>query len=50
MVVDDDVLEREDMYILDHIKEFISGEVVNKFVAAKALLVLIDRAVSASLS
>jgi son of sevenless-like protein len=43
MVVDDDVLEREDMYILDHIKEFISGEEVKKFAAAKQLLILIDR-------
>jgi son of sevenless-like protein len=49
MVVDDDVLEKEDMYVLDRIKGFISGEEVNKFAAAKQLLIQIDRAVSFSL-
>lgn len=47
MVVDDDVLEKEDMYILDRVKEFISSEEVNKFAAAKQLLILIERAVRA---
>lgn len=45
MVVDDDVLEKEDMYILDRVKEFISSDEVNKFAAAKQLLILIERAV-----
>jgi son of sevenless len=45
MVVDEDVLEKEDMYILDRMKEFISGEEVIKFAAAKQLLILIERAV-----
>lgn len=50
MVVDDDVLEKDDMYILDRIKEFISREEVNKFAAAKQLLIQIDRAVCAKFS
>ena len=45
MVVDDDVLEKEDLYILDRVKEFISSDEVNKFAAAKQLLILIERAV-----
>lgn len=45
MVVDDDVLEKEDMYILNRMKEFISSEEVVKFAAAKQLLILIERAV-----
>lgn len=49
MVVDDDILEKEDMYILNRIKEFISGEEVNKFAAAKQLLIQIDRAVCTNL-
>ena len=45
MVVDEDVLEKEDMYILDRMKSFISGEEAIKFAAAKQLLILIERAV-----
>lgn len=45
MVVDEDVLEKEDLYILDRIKAFISGEEVIKFAAAKQLLILLERAV-----
>jgi len=45
MVVDEDVLEKEDMYILDRMKNFISGEEAIKFAAAKQLLILIERAV-----
>jgi son of sevenless len=45
MVVDDDVLEKEDMYILDRMKEFISNEEVIKFAAAKQLMIFIERAV-----
>jgi hypothetical protein len=50
MVVDDDILEKEDMYILDHMKDFISGEDVVKYGAAKQLLILIERAVRVLLS
>lgn len=46
MVVDDDVLEKEDMYILDRMKEFISTEEVSSFAAAKQLMILIERLVS----
>jgi son of sevenless-like protein len=46
MIVDDDVLEKDDMYILDRMKEFISKEEVNRFAAAKQLLILIERSVS----
>ncbi|KAJ7482050.1 ras guanine nucleotide exchange factor domain-containing protein [Mycena galericulata] len=44
MVVDDDVLEKEDLFILDRMKEFITTEEVSKFPAAKQLLILIERA------
>jgi son of sevenless len=47
MVVDDDVLEKEDLYILDRMKEFISNEEVIRFAAAKQLMIFIERAVSA---
>jgi hypothetical protein len=47
MVVDDfDVLEKEDLYILDRMKDFISTEDVSRFAAAKPLMILIERAVS----
>lgn len=46
MVGDADVLEREDMYILNRMKAFISNEEVNRFAAAKQLVTLIERAVS----
>lgn len=46
MVVDDDVLEKDDMFILDRMKEFITTEEVSGFAAAKQLLILIERAVS----
>jgi son of sevenless-like protein len=45
MIVDDDVLEKEDLYILDRMKEFISTDGVSNFAAAKQLLILIERAV-----
>jgi hypothetical protein len=48
MVVDDDVLEKEDLYILDRMKEFISNEEVIRLAAAKQLMIFIERAVSAS--
>ncbi|KAM5535086.1 hypothetical protein V8D89_011314 [Ganoderma adspersum] len=44
MVTDDDILEKEDMYILTHMKEFASNEEVVTFAAAKQLLILIERA------
>ena len=46
MVTDDDILEKEDMYILTRMKEFASNEEVVTFAAAKQLLILIERAVS----
>lgn len=45
LVTDDDVLEREDMYILARMKEFASNEEVVTSPAARQLLVLIERAV-----
>ena len=45
MVTDDDILEKEDMYILGRMKEFASDEEVITFAAAKQLLILIERAV-----
>ncbi|KDR82605.1 hypothetical protein GALMADRAFT_238008 [Galerina marginata CBS 339.88] len=43
MVLDDGVLEKEDMYILDRMKDFISTEEVARFAAAKNLLTQIER-------
>ncbi|KAL1748359.1 hypothetical protein HDZ31DRAFT_29833 [Schizophyllum fasciatum] len=44
MVVDEDVLEKEDMYILDRMKQFITTDPVKGFAAARVLLVQIERA------
>ncbi|KAI0632185.1 ras GEF [Trametes polyzona] len=44
MVTDDDILEKEDMYILARMKEFASNDEVVSFAAAKQLLILIERA------
>ncbi|KAJ7644278.1 ras guanine nucleotide exchange factor domain-containing protein [Roridomyces roridus] len=43
IVVDDDVLEKDDLFILDRMKEFITTEEVARFPAAKQLLILIER-------
>lgn len=46
MVNDDDILEKEDMYILDKIREFcVKAESTASVAAAKQLGVLIDRVV-----
>ncbi|EJF63378.1 ras GEF [Dichomitus squalens] len=44
LVTDDDILEKDDVYILSRIKEFVSGEEVVTLPAAKQLLILIERA------
>ncbi|THH31171.1 hypothetical protein EUX98_g3005 [Antrodiella citrinella] len=44
MVTDDDVLEPEDMYILDRMKDFAVIPDVHSFAAAKQLVILIERA------
>ncbi|KAF7365420.1 hypothetical protein MVEN_00414800 [Mycena venus] len=44
MVVDDDVLEKDEMFILDRMKEFITTEGVARSPAAKQLSTLIQRA------
>jgi son of sevenless-like protein len=49
MIVDNDILEDEDSFILGRMKEFISDEEVQNFAAAKQLGILIERAVSFSL-
>ena len=48
MVMDEDFLEIEDLYIIDQMKEFLQNKEVSKILAAKQLLqvVLIGRAVS----
>lgn len=46
MIVDNDILEDEDSFILDRMKEFISNEDVQGFAAAKQLGIHIERAVS----
>ncbi|KAJ6580896.1 ras guanine nucleotide exchange factor domain-containing protein [Mycena capillaripes] len=43
MVVDDDVLEKEDLFILDRMKEFITTDEVARFPIAKLLSILIER-------
>ncbi|KAK7056677.1 cell division cycle-related protein [Paramarasmius palmivorus] len=43
MVTDDDVLEKEDMYILDRIKAFAQSQDAVHLPAAKQLVVMIDR-------
>ena len=46
MVTDEDVLEKDDLYILDKIREFaLNPEVSSSTAAAKQLVVLIDRVV-----
>lgn len=51
MVADDDFLEKEDMYILDRMKELLLQDVASKIAISKQLVILIDRAVgSVSLS
>lgn len=47
MILDEDVLEKEDLYILDRMKAFVSSEEVAFFGAAKQLLIHIDRVVRA---
>jgi hypothetical protein len=48
MVSDEDFLEKEDMYILNRMKEFLQNEDVGKFSGAKQLLTLVERAVSSA--
>ena len=45
MVQDEDILEKEDMYILDRMRDFLKKDEVYQFAAAKALLTLIERSV-----
>jgi son of sevenless-like protein len=48
MVTDDNILEKEDMYILERIKEFaatVDRDIVPSIPAAKQLLVNVERAV-----
>jgi son of sevenless-like protein len=45
MVVEDGILDKEDMYILNRMKEFISRDEVSRFAAAKHLMIQIERAV-----
>ena len=46
MITDDDVLEKDDMYILDRIRSFcVKAEATTSVAAAKQLVVLIDRVV-----
>lgn len=47
MVQDNDVLERDDAYILDRMMEFVSHDEVINLPAAKQLMVIIKRAVRA---
>ncbi|OJA17643.1 hypothetical protein AZE42_10853 [Rhizopogon vesiculosus] len=44
MVTDEDFFEKEDLYILNQMKEFLQNEEVSKILAAKQLLQLVERA------
>jgi len=46
MIVDNDILEDEDSFIFERMKEFISNEDVQGFAAAKQLGIHIERVVS----
>jgi son of sevenless-like protein len=46
MIVDNDILEEEDSFIFERMKEFISNEEVQSFAAAKQLGIHIERVVS----
>jgi len=46
MIVDNDILEDEDSFIFERMKEFISNEEVQGFAAAKQLAIHIERTVS----
>ena len=50
MLTDEDVLDKDDMYILDRIKDFLSAPDVASLSAAKNLLVVVERAVSTVIS
>ena len=45
MVTDDDYLEKDDIHILDRMKEMLQNEEVMRLAAAKQLMVLIERVV-----
>ncbi|KAH7885094.1 ras guanine nucleotide exchange factor domain-containing protein [Phlebopus sp. FC_14] len=44
MVTDDDFLEKEDLYILDRMRELLQQDAVSKFAISKQLITLVDRA------
>jgi son of sevenless-like protein len=46
MITDEDALAEEDLFILDKMKEMVSGPEVVHLAAAKQLLSLIERTVS----
>ncbi len=48
MVTDEDILEADDMFILDRMKEFVFSPDVVEIPATKNLVTLIERAVSRS--
>ena len=46
MITDDDVLEKDDLYILDRMRDFcVEAQNTTSVAAAKQLVVLIDRVV-----
>lgn len=45
MVTDEDILEKDDLHVLDRMKEMLQNEEVMRSPAAKQLMVLIERAV-----
>ena len=45
MLTDEDILEKEDLYILDRMKEFVLSEDVAQVSASRPLLTLIERVV-----
>jgi len=49
MVMNKDFFEKEDLYILDQMKDFLQNEKVSKISAAQQLLSLVERAVGLAL-
>ena len=48
MVMDEDILEKDDMHILNRMKAFVASEEVSRFGAAKPLSTQIERVVCRS--
>jgi son of sevenless-like protein len=50
MLTDEDILEKDDLYILDRMKDFVLSEDVAQVSATRPLLALVERVVSTLLT